>query len=1135
MVTASALAQLVNVNPDPNGSPWIAGGALLNPLEVDTLIPFMVLTPESAATELPESVDNSKLMFMPPVFDQEWSNACAQVAELWYTFGYEINRLRNVAAGDYENDLTNLYHPNYSYNFLNMGSSQTFTSLQSGFGLIKESGCPSYDDYFDPILVSNSPSKYLYWMHGYDNYFSGLDNKISDYEYISWDNHYDSLVKLKHWISDHNAGDTNGGLAIISVFLIGAVTDSTFPPGTPEEHQHYVSQWGTAANDGHALTIVGYHDDVHCFDIDGDGEYENEDFNGNGTIELDECEKGAFKVVNSWGDDWLEDGGYIYVPYKIMAEGLHLTDRAYICYVQDEYEPLITVKAVVEYPKRRELSFRVGYAEDANSTLEDWQRFKTFFYQGGQNNMRGAYLGPIETGLDFWTKYSDVDFGKIFFIVNKKWDTFYAGTVDYFSIVDYRWNEEFELPCTETDVEIVNNGVTVLSVDYDLIVPGDGQVITQDDTLYSNMVSRFSPTVTNNSTLTVENEVVIDMYNSELIIESGSSLVIDTNAIFRAKRGTSKIIINGNLSNVNGVNFIADAGSKLEIILNNENANIEFSDCEFENAVIECKAKSLSISNNCSFTNSMVNHADGNFTLTNSTLCNSTVKINNTTYQRAVTALATITGNTFSEGYPMENQVVGITNYSNFTFSNNTLVNRIVTIGTYYGLLVSNSGGTSINTHIINNNEIYSQAACMAPQCPALPIGLGLYNSYAKLEDNNIHHNYVGLECLNNTQVDITGNSEACEFDETQRFINNGLYQVYVSENGFPHPFEYNALFDDVYSSSCFILHDVNMNAIPPPPVVDVENNYWGTGFNPLVNLCPDDDHFDYIPIWTLCDKSGSTQDEAAELYAEGIQQIADSSYIEAKSTFLEVVTEYPETHLASSAMKELFFLEPLADNDFTALQNWYLTEDSVIYNEHLEKLGQNLANKCDEKLENFEEAIDWYEDMIEDPPTLQDSVFAIIDLEYCYLQMGIDTSLQKSSYVGRMPQYKPNSLKAHEVHRNELLALLLDRNNTGRVENEGSNNFESSVSAVLLQNNPNPFSNKTKISFCLNDADFSTVEIRIYNHIGKQVQHMDVSKTSLGLNTVELNMLDMHSGIYFYSLFVNGKQVDTRKMVVVK
>ena len=58
--------------------------------------------------------------------------------------------------------------------------------------------------------------------------------------------------------------------------------------------------------------------------------------------------------------------------------------------------------------------------------------------------------------------------------------------------------------------------------------------------------------------------------------------------------------------------------------------------------------------------------------------------------------------------------------------------------------------------------------------------------------------------------------------------------------------FEYNALFDDVYSSNCFIYHDVNMNNIPPPPDVDVENNYWGTSFNPSVNLCPDDDHYDY-------------------------------------------------------------------------------------------------------------------------------------------------------------------------------------------------------------------------------------------------------------------------------------------------
>jgi hypothetical protein len=272
LLSCFAQAQSINVNPDPNGSPWIAGDALLTPPEILSEIHNMILTTESANTELPYAVDNSQLIFMPPVFNQGASNACVQVAEIWYTFAYEINRLRNDTAGIEIGDeyKENQYHPFFTYNFLNHGENEE-TSYFSGFYLIKETGCPSYDIYDDPYSL-NGNGKYRYWMYGYNNYKSGFYNKIYDYENITWDNNIDSLVKLKHWIADHNSGDTTGGLAIISVFA-----DSMphfieqFNNGTPGYPDHYLTRWGHTG--GHALTIVGYNDSVQCFNLNGDDEY----------------------------------------------------------------------------------------------------------------------------------------------------------------------------------------------------------------------------------------------------------------------------------------------------------------------------------------------------------------------------------------------------------------------------------------------------------------------------------------------------------------------------------------------------------------------------------------------------------------------------------------------------------------------------------------------------------------------------------------------------------------------------------------------------------------------------------------------------------------------------------------------
>jgi len=347
-----SLAQLINVNPDTNGEPWYAGDAIIASQGKIDSVPNMALSTISANTPLPSVVKNKDEIWMPPVFNQSPTGACVQVAEVYYTFGYEINRLRNVAAGDFVNDKTNLYHPYYTYNFLHDGSGNNGTYQYTGFDILVQNGCPSYDLYDDPAL-HNPSDRPKYWMHGFENYQNGMYQSISaggepddpTYEDIEWGESLESLDLLKHWIADHNAGEETGGLAVIYIYAAGLNTNFMFPPGTPEDDKHYLREWG---NDGsHAVTIVGYHDEVCCFDMDNDGEYTNEDRDGDGTIELSECEKGAFLIVNSYGEGFGDDG-YIYVPYKLMDEGMSLEDQAYTCYVTEE-EPEVSVNTNVEH------------------------------------------------------------------------------------------------------------------------------------------------------------------------------------------------------------------------------------------------------------------------------------------------------------------------------------------------------------------------------------------------------------------------------------------------------------------------------------------------------------------------------------------------------------------------------------------------------------------------------------------------------------------------------------------------------------------------------------------------------------------------------------------------------------------
>lgn len=82
-----------------------------------------------------------------------------------------------------------------------------------------------------------------------------------------------------------------------------------------------------------------------------------------------------------------------------------------------------------------------------------------------------------------------------------------------------------------------------------------------------------------------------------------------------------------------------------------------------------------------------------------------------------------------------------------------------------------------------------------------------------------------------------------------------------------------------------------------------------------------------------------------------------------------------------------------------------------------------------------------------------------------------------------------------------------------------------------LLQNNPNPFADKTEINFTVEEN--GTAKFKIYNLIGDMIYQMDV-KVKMGMNKIDLDAKDFNSGIYFYSV-VHGNTTFTRKMVVNK
>jgi len=92
-----------------------------------------------------------------------------------------------------------------------------------------------------------------------------------------------------------------------------------------------------------------------------------------------------------------------------------------------------------------------------------------------------------------------------------------------------------------------------------------------------------------------------------------------------------------------------------------------------------------------------------------------------------------------------------------------------------------------------------------------------------------------------------------------------------------------------------------------------------------------------------------------------------------------------------------------------------------------------------------------------------------------------------------------------------------------------------------LFQNYPNPFNPRTNIKYNVKSrqdgtsSETSKVKITVFDIQGKQVDELVNQKQSAGTYEVDYSGNNMASGIYFYSLIIDGLVIDTKKMILIK
>lgn len=99
------------------------------------------------------------------------------------------------------------------------------------------------------------------------------------------------------------------------------------------------------------------------------------------------------------------------------------------------------------------------------------------------------------------------------------------------------------------------------------------------------------------------------------------------------------------------------------------------------------------------------------------------------------------------------------------------------------------------------------------------------------------------------------------------------------------------------------------------------------------------------------------------------------------------------------------------------------------------------------------------------------------------------------------------------------------------KAENSGNDGFYSGSKTVLFQNKPNPFKEKTVIEYDIASENFRSASILIFDMNGALLKTYPVNRS--GKNELIINGNELKAGMYIYSLIVNDKEMDSKKMIL--
>lgn len=335
---------------------------------------------------LPNRVNLSTDKYFPPIRSQV-GGSCVAWATTYYQFTYQAARLNNWDA---KHDDSKVFSPKYTWNFYNSGQN-IGVSASNCYKVLKDFGSLRWSEYPQTNLSyewyqGTTESQTLSTLH------NALKTRLSEYDYrnfatIQNQNTTSPVItssqdsKLTHMKELLQSGHVLNIYTYVSSFYTDLLDNNQ---SNTSANGQRVCLYMNGNNGYHSMSVVGYDDTIHY------------DLNQNGVIE--EYEKGAFLVANSWGTRYANNG-YIWVMYDALnkvsnvsslnMEGRQplIEDNLYRYIEVSNYTPDLTAEITVQQKNRQDLSISLGRSDTVNSSKSRYTTFIDGLY--GTNGAKG--------------------------------------------------------------------------------------------------------------------------------------------------------------------------------------------------------------------------------------------------------------------------------------------------------------------------------------------------------------------------------------------------------------------------------------------------------------------------------------------------------------------------------------------------------------------------------------------------------------------------------------------------------------------------------------------------------------------------------------------------------------------------